>query len=131
MKLFIVIIFLIGVIIIGFLVSRLLDSFKTIEQLKKDKNEFIKGRGEQAEQLAKQSDQLRQKGIEIELLKKELRKYSNVEIKVALTSREKGMILNAMDTPQYKGKIHDPKTNYLTREIYKGLKEKIEESIKE
>ena len=130
MKLFIVVVFLIGAIIIAFLVSRLLDSRKIIKQLRKDRNELIKGRAEQADQLAKQSDQLRQKGIEIDELRKELRKYSGIEPKVALTVLEKRMILNALDMPHYKITVQDPKTNYFVREIYRKLKEKIKESIK-
>ena len=108
---------------------RLLRLQKRNKCLQADKNELIKKRDGQSDQLAKQSDQLRQKGIEIDELKKELNKYSDVEIKVALTGQEKLMILNALDTPQYKGRVHDPKTNYLTREIYRGLKKKIADSI--
>jgi len=124
MKLFIVIVFLIGVIIIAFLVSRLLDSFKTIEQLKKDRGELITEK-------SKQSDQLRQKGIDIDDLNKELKKYSGIEPKVALTVLEKRMILNALNMPHYQSLVQNPKTNYLTREIYRNLKEKIRESIRE
>ena len=73
---------------------------------------------------AKQSDQLR-------LKETELKKYSNVEIKVPLTALEKKMVLNALDTPQFKGKVHDPKTKHVIRQIYGKLVEKIKESIKE
>lgn len=80
---------------------------------------------------SKQSDQLRLKGIEIDKLKKELDKYSDVEIKVALTALEKKMIFNALDSSQYKARIQDPKTKFFIRLIYRKLKEKIKESIKE
>jgi len=123
MKTFVLIIIL-GMAVIGiFLGCRLLGSLKIIKQLKKDRNELIEERG-------KQSDALRRKGIEIELLKRELRKYSNVEIKVELTSREKGMILNALEMPHYQSLLQNPKTNYLTRETYRDLRIKIKESIK-
>lgn len=123
MKLFIVVVFLIGAII-GTLIYRLVVALKIIKQLRMDRNELIEERG-------KQSDALRRKGIEIELLKKELKKYSNVEIKVALTSREKSMILNALEMPHYQNLVQNPKTKFFIREIYRNLKEKIKESIKE
>ena len=129
MKIFVLIIFLVIVATGIFFGCRVLKLQKRNKWLQTDRNELIKKRAEQSDQLAKQSDQLRQKGIEIDELKKELDKYSDVEIKVALTGQEKLMILNALDTPQYKGKVHDPKTNYLTREIYRGLKKKIADSI--
>lgn len=125
MKIFILIIVLLMVaIVIAFLVSRLLDSLKIIRQLRKDRNDLIKER-------AAQLDQLRQKGIDIDELKKELAKYSEVEIKVALTLQEKWMILNALNMPHYKGMLENPATKYIKREIYRILKEKIKESIKE
>jgi len=114
-----------GVVGIGiFLGYRLLDSLKIIKQLRKDRNDLIEERG-------KQSDQLRLKGIEIDELQKELDKYSDVEIKVALTAHEKNMILNALDSSQYKARIEDPKTNYFIREIHRKLKEKIKSSLKD
>lgn len=123
MKIFVLIIVL-GMAAIGiFLGYRLLDSLKIIKQLREDRNELIEQRG-------KQSDQLRQKGIEINELKKELDKYSDVEIKVALTVLEKRMILNALNMPHYKLTVQDPKTNYFVRKIYSELKEKVKESIK-
>jgi len=93
------------------------------EQLRADRSELITEK-------SKQSDQLRQKGIEIDELKKELDKYSDVEPKVALTGREKRMILNALDMPHYKALVQNPKTKFFIREMYRKLKEKIKESIK-
>lgn len=107
MKYFILII-IFGMAAIGsFLGCRVLKLLKKNKQLQEDRNELIKE------------------------LAKERNKYSDVEIKVALTAHEKQMILNALDVPQYKGKVHDPKTNYFIRETYKDLKKKIKESIKE
>lgn len=103
---------------------RVLKLMKRNKQLQVDRNELI-------EQRSKQSDQLRQKGIDIDELKKELKKYSGIEPKVALTVLEKRMILNALDMPHYKLTVQDPKTNYFIRKIYNELKEKIKESIKE
>lgn len=120
----------VAVIVLGmagigiFLGWRVLGLIKRVKQLQLDRNELIEQRG-------KQSDKLRQKGIEIDELKKELNKYSDVEPKVALTSEEKRMILNALDSPKYKARVEDPKTRHFIRVIYKGLKEKIKESIKE
>lgn len=124
MKLFVLIIVLGMAAIGGFLGWRVLKLGKRGEQLQADRNELI-------EQRAKQSDQLRQKGIEIDELKKELDKYSEVEIKVALTSWEKRMILNALEMSQYKARVQDPATRYFIRQTYINLKEKIKESIKE
>jgi len=123
MKLFVLISFLVVAAIGIFLGWRVLGLMKRNKQLRTDRNELIEQRG-------KQSDQLRQKGIEIDELKKELDKYSEVEIKVALTDNEKQMILCALDSPQHKAKVEDPKTNYFIREINRKLKEKIKESIK-
>ena len=130
MKIFVLIIILAITGIGIYFGCRLLRLQKRNKLLQADRNELIKKRDEQSDQLAKQSDQLRLKGIEIELLKKELKKYSNVEIKVALTVLEKRMILNALDMPHYKLTVQDPKTNYFIRKIYNELKEKIKESIK-
>lgn len=123
MKLFIAIIFLIGAIM-GTLIYRLVVALKIIRQLRTDRNELI-------EEKAKQSDQLRQKGIKIDELKKELDRYPGVESNVSLTSREKGMLLNALEMPHYQSLVQNPKTKFFIREIYRNLKEKIKESIKE
>ena len=131
MNLFIVVIFLVVAAIGIFLGCRVLKLQKINNQLQADRKELIEEKAEQSDQLAKQSDQLRQKGIEIDELKKELDKYSDVEIKVALTVLEKRMILNALDMPHYQLTVQDPKTNYFVRKIYKDLKEKIKGSIKE
>lgn len=104
----IALIIILGMVAIGsFLGWRVLGLLKKNKQLQEDRNELIK-------ELAKERD-----------------KYSGVEIKVALTSHEKQMILNALNVPQYKGKVHDPKTKYFIREIYGDLKKKIKESIKD
>ena len=124
MKIFILIIIFVITTIGTFFCCRVLKLKKRNKQLQVDRNDLIKER-------AAQSDQLRQKGIEIDGLKKELDKYSEMEIKVALNGREKRMILNALDMPQYKVKVQDPKTKFFIREIYRKLKEKIKGSIKE
>jgi len=123
MKLFILIVFIVGAII-GTLIYRLFVSLKKTKELREDRNELI------AEK-SKQSDQLRQKGIEIDELKKELDKYSNVEIKVELSGREKRMILSALDMPHYKALVQNPKTKFFIRELHRNLKEKIKGSLKE
>ena len=79
---------------------------------------------------AKLSDQMRIKGIAVDRLTRELKKYSNVEIKVDLTGHEKQMILNALNTSEYKAWIESPKTKHVLRMIYRKLKEKIKGSIK-
>lgn len=124
MKLFVLCIILVITAIGIYFGWRVLGLMKRVKQLQADRNELIEERG-------KQSDQLRLKGIKIDELKKELDKYSDVEIKVALTGFEKQMILSALDMPQYKAKVQDPKTKFFIRGIYRGLKEKIKGSIKE
>jgi len=83
------------------------------------------------EENSKQSDALRLKGIQVDRLVKELAKYSDTKIKVALTLQEKQMILNALNMSEYMAWVEDPKTKHVLRQIYRGLKEKISESIKE
>lgn len=124
MKFFVLIIILVVWAIGFFLGWRVLGLMKRVKQLQAGRNELIKER-------AKQSDQLRLKGIEIDDLKKELDKYSDVEIKVPLTALEKNMILDALDSPQYKARVEDPNTKFVIREIYRELKKKVKESIKE
>ncbi|MBA7601787.1 hypothetical protein ES703_08868 [subsurface metagenome] len=131
MKLFILIIILVITAIGIYFGCCVLRLQKRNKQLQADRNELIKEKAGQSDQLAKQSDQLRQKGIEIDELKKELKKYSGIEPKVALTVLEKRMILNALEMPHYQLTVQDPKTNYFIREIYRKLKEKIKENIKE
>ena len=122
MKLFII---LLAISTVGiFLGCRVFKLQKKIKQLQMDRNDLIKER-------AAQSDQLRLKGIEIDRLKKELDKYSNVEPKVALIWREKQMILDALDMPYYRATIQTPATPRIVRDVYRGLKEKIKESTKE
>ncbi len=77
-------------VVAAFLARRLRKSSKKIKSLQQNEESLISER-------ARQSDQLRLKGIEIDGLKKELEKYSNTEIKVALTGKEKLMLLNALD----------------------------------
>jgi hypothetical protein len=97
---------------------------KKIKQLQTDRNDLIKEK-------AKISDQVRLKGIEVDQLKKELDKYKNTEIKVALTLPEKKIIMNALESSWYKARIQDPATKRYIRIIYNTLRKKIKESIKE
>lgn len=124
MKIFILIIVLAITGIGIFFGYRVLKLQKRNKQLQTDRNDLIKER-------AAQSDQLRLKGIEIDELKKELDKYSDVEPKVALIWREKRMILDALEMPHYRVVIETPATPRIVRDVYRGLREKIKESIKE
>lgn len=124
MKLLILIICL-AVFAVGFVLGTYLyRAFKKIKQLQTDRNDLIKEK-------AKISDQVRLKGIEVDRLKRRLDKYKDVPIKVALTLPEKQMILNALESSRYKAKVQDPETKRFIRIIYKTLREKIKESIKE
>lgn len=64
-------------------------------------------------------------------LKKELREHLNIKMTVILTLPERRIILNALESPQYKARVQDPKTKRFIRIIYNTLRKKIKESIKE
>jgi len=117
MKLFIIFIFLAVAAIGIFFGFRVLRLTKRSEQLQVDRNELLRACAE--------------KDTEIDELKKELDKYSDVEPKIALSGQEKRMILNALEMSQYKARVQDPATRYFIRQIYINLKEKIKENIKE
>jgi hypothetical protein len=111
-------------VVAAFLVRRLHKSSRNIKCLEESKKSLL------AEK-SRQSNQLRLKGIEIDKLKRELDKYSDTEIKVALTGQEKLMLMNALNMSQFKSKVEEPATKFFIRQIYRDLKEKIKESIKE
>lgn len=46
-------------------------------------------------------------------------------MKILLNSQERLLILDALDHPAYKDKVTLPKTPYIVRQVYKGLKEKL------
>jgi len=122
MKLFIIILAISAVgLILCFCLYMALGKIKSLEKRNRDL----------IDEKSKLSDQVRIKGIAVDRLTKELKKYSNVEIKVDLTGQEKQMILNALRMSEYTAWIEDPKTTHVLRMIYKNLKEKIKESIKE
>lgn len=68
---------------------------------------------------------------EICQLKSELATHVYTSNKIALTLPEKRIILDALESPQYKARVTDPKTKRFIRIIYNHLRAKIKESIKE
>lgn len=68
---------------------------------------------------------------EIDRLEKELDKYKGGNLKIELTKPERHILLNALESPQYKARITDPKTKRFIRIIYNTLRKKIQDSIKE
>lgn len=68
---------------------------------------------------------------EIDRLEKELDKYKDGNLKIELTKPERHILLNALESPQYKARITDPKTKRFIRIIYNTLRKKIQDSIKE
>ena len=64
-------------------------------------------------------------------LEKELRKYTGVKTKIALTLPEKRIMLSALEDSAYKDKITNPKTKRFIRMIYNSLRGKVKDSIKQ
>lgn len=64
-------------------------------------------------------------------LKSELATHVYTKEKVKLTLPEKRIILDALESPQYKARVQEPQTKRFIRIIYNTLKTKIKESIKE
>lgn len=126
----IIIAFAVGVVV-GTLVYRLCKARKRIRHLEESNQNLHKSEESLLSERSRQSDALRQKGIEIDKLKKELEKYSDTEIKVALTGQEKLMLLNALDMSQFRSKVQEPATKFFIRQTYREVKEKIKASIKE
>ena len=62
---------------------------------------------------------------------KEMNRYRSGDLKVELTLPERRIILNALESPQYKERVRDPATKRFIRIIYNTLREKIKKSIKE
>lgn len=50
---------------------------------------------------------------------------------VKLTTYERNMILMAIEYPPYRGMIQSPQTERVKRDVWRGLRQKIRESIKE
>ncbi len=55
---------------------------------------------------------------------------SNKE-KNILSKPERQMIIAALNMPEYADAINDPKTSFQMRKVYRDLKEKIKESLKD
>ena len=109
----IVLIFLVGVAV-GVWLYRALKKTKRLQ--------------EERDSLLRQSARLLE---EIDRLEKELDKYEFTEIKIALTLPEKRIILDALESPQYKARVQEPRTKSYIRIIYNTLRKKIKESIKQ
>lgn len=63
-------------------------------------------------------------------LLEEVKRYSDTTKSISLTGMERIMIKKALTSPQFKERIQEPKTQHLVRVAYRGLLEKIKESIK-
>lgn len=112
-KIIISLIFLLMFAVSAFLGWRLFWIKEKFKLLQSDRNELL-------EERAKQSNKLRLKGIEID--------ESNRE-KFILSELEKRMILNALNMPQYKNAIEDPKETHVVRMAYRNLRARIKESL--
>ena len=57
--------------------------------------------------------------------------YKLLRAKPMLEELEKKMILASLNMPEYGKAITDPKTNFQVRKIYRDLKEKVKDSLKD
>ena len=114
-KIFISFIFLLMFAIGAFLGSRVLALLKRVELLQADRNKLL-------EERSKQSNKLRLKGIEMDEQDKE---------KFILSEIDRKMILASLDMPEYGDAMKDPKTSFQVRKVYRNLRERIKESLKE
>ena len=64
---------------------------------------------------------------ECKRLEEELRKYTGVKTKIALTLPEKRIALSALEDSAFKDKITNPKTKRFIRIIYNTLRGKVKE----
>jgi len=119
-KIIIVSIILLETIIGAFLGWRVLRLMNRNKLMQADRNTSLEALSESREENAKLSNSLREKGIEIDKIKKE---------KPMLISLEKKMILASLNMSQYKAAIQDSKTKSEARKTYTSLKKKIKESI--
>ena len=103
-KIIIVSIILVETMIGAYLGWRVLGLMKRVKQVQEDRNDLLESRGEW------------------EALWKE---------KILLSKPERQMIIAALDMPEYSDEIKDPKTSFQMRKIYRDLREKIKESIKD
>ena len=102
-------------ILSAYLARRVFKLKKTVELLRIDRNDLL-------EERAKQSNKLRLKGIEMDEENKN---------KFILSTPDKQLIIAALNMPEYEDTIADPKTSYQVRKIYRDLREKIKESLKD
>ena len=114
-RIFFILTVLVMLIVVAFLGWRVLRLMKKVKLLTDD---WYKG----LEAQKKLSDKLRLKGIEIDELNKERPEFSVLE---------KKMMLAALKMPEYRNAIEDPKTNFLVRKVYRNLKEKMKNSLKD
>jgi len=117
--------------IIGtFLGWRVLNLMKRVKDVQKDRNEID-------EERRKQSNELRLKGIEIDELKKKM--HSDIMFRVVKTGEsvigellsdiEKKVILVALNRPDIRAEMKNPRTSDTMRKAYEYLKEKIKKSF--
>lgn len=114
-KIIVVSIFLVQTIIGAYLGWRVLQLMKRVKDVQKDRNELN-------EERRKLSDKLRLKGIAMEKLSRERPEFYKPE---------RQMIIAALNMPEYGDAIKDPKTSFQVRKVYRDLREKIKESLRE
>ena len=132
LEILLVIILLLCPILAGYFAWRTFKLKKSVELLRIDRNELI-------EERAKQSNKLRLKGIEMDETKK--RQCSDIMFRTIKTGEsvigellselERKMILAALNMPEYGDAMKDPQTSFQVRKVYRNLRERIRESLKE
>ena len=115
-----VVFLLVTPIVAAYLGLRVLKLMKRIKLMRADRNRSLEVYTESREENAKLSNKLREKGIEIDELRKK---------KPMLSNMDKKIILIAMNMPGCKDEIKAPHTTAAVRKTYQNLKEKIKESF--
>lgn len=103
-----------------FLGWRVLELMKRVKQLQEDRNTLLEKKAEVVDDVAKLSNKLREKGIEIDKLEKERPGFDTFEKKI---------ILVALNRPDVKAEMEKLHTSHAMKKTYKNLKEKIEKSF--
>ena len=115
LEILLVTILLLMPILAGYFAWRTFKLKKSVELLRIDRNELL-------EERMKQSNKLRLKGIEMDEKDKE---------RFILSEIDRKMILASLNMPEYGDAMKDPKTSFAMRKVYRNLRERIRESLKE
>ena len=115
-----VVFLLMAPIIAAYLGIRVLKLTKRVKLMRVDRNRSLEIYTKSREENAKLSNSLREKGIEIDQLKKERPKFDTFE---------KKLILVALNRPGVRAEMKKSTTSHGMKRVYENLKEKIKKSF--